>query len=31
MKGGKIEPLAVVKSGKTVPYEEFMKTAGSAK
>jgi branched-chain amino acid transport system substrate-binding protein len=28
MKGGKIEPLAVVKGGKTVPYEEFVKTLG---
>src|SRR5438105_2420282 len=26
MKGGKIEPVAVVKSGKTLPYEEFVKT-----
>ena len=25
MKGGKIEPLAVVKGGKTVPYAEFVK------
>ena len=31
MKGGKIEPLAVVKSGKTVPYEEFLKSMGGAK
>ena len=28
MKGGKIEPIAVVKSGKTVPYEEFLKSMG---
>ncbi len=28
MKGGKIEPLAVVKGGKTVAYEEFVKTMG---
>src|SRR5687768_12326980 len=28
MKGGKIEPLAVVKSGKTVAYAEFVKTMG---
>jgi len=27
MKGGKIEPIAVIKSGKTLPYEEFLKTA----
>src|SRR5438874_3161111 len=26
MKGGKIEPIAVIKSGKTVTYEEFVKT-----
>src|SRR5438270_1175459 len=26
MKGGKIEPIAVIKSGKTVSYEEFVKT-----
>ena len=26
MKGGKIEPVAVIKSGKTMPYEEFVKT-----
>jgi branched-chain amino acid transport system substrate-binding protein len=25
MKGGKIEPIAVIKSGKTVPYAEFIK------
>ena len=31
MKGGKIEPLAVVKSGKTVPFEEFIKSMGGAK
>jgi len=28
MKGGKIEPLAVVKGGKTVAYAEFVKTMG---
>ena len=28
MKGGKIEPLAVVKGSKTLPYEEFVKTMG---
>jgi branched-chain amino acid transport system substrate-binding protein len=28
MKGGKIEPLAVVKGGKTVPYQEFVKSMG---
>jgi len=26
MKGGKIEPIAVFKSGKSLPYEEFVKT-----
>jgi branched-chain amino acid transport system substrate-binding protein len=31
MKGGKIEPLAVVKGGKTVPYEEFLKGMGGGK
>lgn len=31
MKGGKIEPLAVVKGGKTVPFEEFLKTMGGVK
>src|SRR5436190_2359874 len=28
MKGGKIEPIAVIKSGKTSSYEEFVKTMG---
>jgi branched-chain amino acid transport system substrate-binding protein len=28
MKGGKIEPIAVVKSGKTLPYAEFLKAMG---
>src|SRR4051812_6249012 len=28
MKGGKIEPIAVIKSGKTLSYEEFVKTMG---
>ena len=31
MKGGKIEPTAVVKGGKTVPYEEFVKSMGAGK
>jgi branched-chain amino acid transport system substrate-binding protein len=31
MKGGKIEPIAVVKSGKTLPYDEFVKTMAGAK
>lgn len=31
MKGGKIEPIAVVKAGKTLPYDEFVKTMGSSK
>jgi branched-chain amino acid transport system substrate-binding protein len=31
MKGGKIEPLAVVKGGKTVAYEEFLKSMGGSK
>jgi len=28
MKGGKIEPIAVIKGGKTVTYDEFVKTMG---
>src|SRR5437763_3029529 len=28
MKGGKLEPIAVGKGGKTVSYEEFVKTMG---
>jgi branched-chain amino acid transport system substrate-binding protein len=31
MQGGKIEPLAVVKGGKTVGYEEFLKSMGGSK
>jgi branched-chain amino acid transport system substrate-binding protein len=31
MKGGKIDPIAVVKSGKTLPYEEFLKTMSAGK
>ncbi|TAK88112.1 MAG: branched-chain amino acid ABC transporter substrate-binding protein [Betaproteobacteria bacterium] len=31
MQGGKIEPLAVVKGGRTTPYEEFLKTMGGGK
>jgi branched-chain amino acid transport system substrate-binding protein len=27
MKGGKIDPVAVIKSGKTIPYAEFTKAA----
>lgn len=27
MKGGKIEPIAVIKSGKTMSYDEFLKSA----
>jgi branched-chain amino acid transport system substrate-binding protein len=31
MKGGKLEPIAIVKSGKTMTYDEFIKSAaGSA-
>jgi len=30
MKGGNLEPIAVVKSGKTIPYAEFIKGAGAA-
>jgi branched-chain amino acid transport system substrate-binding protein len=25
MKSGKIEPIAVIKGGKTIPYAEFIK------
>lgn len=32
MKGGKIEPVAIIKSGQTVKYEDFVKSlAGEAK
>ncbi|HYL87361.1 MAG TPA: branched-chain amino acid ABC transporter substrate-binding protein [Burkholderiales bacterium] len=31
MKGGKIEPIAVVKAGKTWPYNDFVKNMASAK
>ena len=31
MKGGKIEPIAVVKAGKTYAYEEFLKTMSAGK
>ena len=31
MKGGKIEPIAVVKAGKTLPYEEFLKTMSAGR
>jgi branched-chain amino acid transport system substrate-binding protein len=31
MKSGKIEPIAVVKAGKTLPYEEFLKTMAAGK
>ncbi len=31
LKGGKIEPIAVVKAGKTYPYEEFLKTMSAGK
>jgi branched-chain amino acid transport system substrate-binding protein len=30
MKGGKIEPLAIIKSGKTVKFEDFLKAAEPA-
>ena len=30
MKGGKIEPLAIIKSGKTHRYEDFMKASEAA-
>jgi branched-chain amino acid transport system substrate-binding protein len=28
MKGGKLEPVAIVQSGKSIAFEEFMKTSG---
>ncbi len=31
MKGGKIEPTAVVKGGKTVAYAEFLQSMGGGK
>jgi branched-chain amino acid transport system substrate-binding protein len=30
MKGGKIEPIAIIKSGKTIKYEDFLKAAAPA-
>src|SRR5262249_979926 len=30
MKGGNLEPVAVIKAGKTIPFEEFMKAAAPA-
>ena len=30
MKGGNLDPIAVVKSGKTIAYAEFIKGAGGA-
>jgi len=30
MKGGKLEPIAIIKSGKTIPYAEFVKASGDA-
>jgi hypothetical protein len=30
MKGGKITPVAVIKGGKTIGYDEFVKGAGAA-
>jgi branched-chain amino acid transport system substrate-binding protein len=30
IKGGKLEPVAIVKSGTTTKFEEFMKSAGAA-
>ena len=30
MKGGKLEPVAIVKAGKSIGFDEFMKTAASA-
>ena len=30
MKGGKLEPIAIVKGGKTMTYDEFMRSAAGA-
>ena len=30
MKGGKIEPIAIIKSGKTTKFEDFLKAAEPA-
>jgi branched-chain amino acid transport system substrate-binding protein len=30
MKGGKLDPIAIVKAGKTMSYDEFMKAAGGS-
>jgi branched-chain amino acid transport system substrate-binding protein len=30
MKGGKIEPIAIVKGGQTIPYNDFIKMAADA-
>ncbi len=30
MKGGKLEPIAIVKAGKTMSYDEFIKGASAA-
>lgn len=30
MKGGKIEPIAIIKGGKTIKFEDFLKAAESA-
>ena len=30
MKSGKLDPIAIVKAGQTVPYEDFLKAAAPA-
>jgi branched-chain amino acid transport system substrate-binding protein len=30
MKGGKLEPIAIVKGGKTMSYDDYMRSAGGA-
>ena len=30
MKGGKLEPVAIVKAGKSIPFDEFMKMSSSS-
>jgi hypothetical protein len=30
MKGGKLDPIAVVKGGKSIPFADFMKASDSS-
>jgi branched-chain amino acid transport system substrate-binding protein len=29
MKGGKLDPIAIIKAGKTISYDEFVKTGAA--